>query len=265
MKYFLFAFYQENFGLKKIEVVDNGHGIPNGEEEFIAKPHFTSKLKEHSDLTTLTTLGFRGEALHSLCTVSNLSFSTRTENQPVGTLFTLDRNGNITDRRPCTRQNGATIVSENLFKNLPVRKQFYSSSKKGKEELKKIQDLLIAYGLIVPELRITLKHNQSVIWRKVKNSSLKDAFISTFGISCYKEMQQGCFENDDYNLKVIYILPNCNATEEICRNSNDKIFLSINKRPVMLKNICQVGIMSNTSMLFLLGERDVEIGICDIF
>ena len=230
-------------------MVDNGHGIPDGEEEFIAKPHFTSKLKDHNDLTTLTTLGFRGEALHSLCTVSSLSFSTRTENQPVGTLFILDKNGSITDRRPCTRQHGATIVSENLFKNLPVRKQLYSSSKRGKEELKKIQDLLIAYGLILPELRITLKHNQSVIWRKVKNSSLKDAFISTFGISCYKEMQQGSFESEDFNLKVTYILPSCGATEEICRNSNDKIFLFINKRPVMLKNICQVGIIYNANML----------------
>ena len=228
--------------MKRIEVVDNGCGIPEGEEEFVAKPHFTSKLKDHKDLATLSTLGFRGEALFSLCSVSNLSFSTKTESQSVGELFTLDNNGSIIDRKPCTRQNGVTIISDNLFKNLPVRKQFYSRSKKGKEELKKVQDLLIAYGLIMPELRITLKHNQSIIWQKFKSSSLKDSFISTFGLSCYREMQQGNFEIQNCSLKIAYVLPKACATEEICRKSNDRIFMFINKRPVMLKNICQVSI-----------------------
>ena len=224
--------------MNKIEVVDNGCGIPEGEEGFVAKPHYTSKLRDHIGLASLSSLGFRGEALHSLCTLSDLSFSTKRESQSVGTLFYLDKDGNITDRKLCTRQNGVTMTADNLFKNVPVRKQFFNSNKKGKEELRKVQDLLIAYGLIMPEVRFTLKHNRSIIWQKIKNPALKDAFISIFGVSFYGEMLEGSFENEE--VKVRYIIPKSNATEEISRKSNDRIFMSINKRPVMLKSICQV-------------------------
>lgn len=237
--HFFFEF-QSNFGLAKIEVVDNGKGIPNGEEEFVAKPHYTSKIRCQKDLMTLSTLGFRGEALHSLCNVGNLSFSTKTEGQPVGMMFMVDKNGNIIDRKPFTRQNGVTMTINDLFRGLPVRKQFYSCNKKQKEELRKIQDLLIGYGLIHPELRLILKHNRSLIWQKVKSHSLKDSFISIFGPSCYAFMQEGYFVGNNLNVKITYILPSINATDEVCRKSNDRIFMFVNKRIVILKSFFQV-------------------------
>ena len=197
--------------------------------------------------------------MNSLCCISNLSFSTKTENQSVGTLYNLDRNGNIVDKKPCTRQNGVTMICDNLFKNLPVRKQFYSGSKKGKEELKKIQDLLLAFGLIMPELRITLKHNHSVIWQKLKFSSLKDTFISVFGVSCYKYMQQGSFKCKNYDLRVTYILPKISASEEICRKTSDRIFVSINGRPVVLKDIYLVSAACEITFLSLYGGPELKI------
>ena len=66
---------------------------------------------------------------------------------------------------------GTTVSALKLFKNLPVRRQYYSSTKKCKEELKKVQDLLMAYAIIKPALRLTLVHN------KVRNNSLMFRFI----------------------------------------------------------------------------------------
>lgn len=228
--------------MNKIEVIDNGCGIPDGEEHFVAKPHFTSKIRNEHDLMTFSSLGFRGEALHSICNVSDFSFSTKTESQSIGTLFSLDKNGNIIDRKPCSRQNGVHMIADNIFRNLPVRRQFFSGSKKGKDELKKIEDLLISFGLISPALRLLLKHNRSVIWQKVSCPSLKDSFISVFGVSCFGEMQQESFEDKDHPVKLKYMLPKACATDEICRKSNDRIFMYINKRPVMLKGIIKVSI-----------------------
>lgn len=71
---------------------------------------------------------------------------------------------------------GTTVTVLNLFKNLPVRKQFYSTNRKCKEELKKVQDLLTAYGIIKPDLRITLTHNK-VIMRFFSVRCLRDQFL----------------------------------------------------------------------------------------
>ncbi|CAH6791606.1 Pms1 [Phodopus roborovskii] len=108
----------ENYGFDKIEVRDNGEGIKAVDVPVMAVKYYTSKINSHEDLEKLTTYGFRGEALGSICSVAE------------------------------------------LFKNLPVRKQFYSTAKKCKDELKNVQDLLISYGVLKPDIRIVFVHNK---------------------------------------------------------------------------------------------------------
>ncbi|XP_065054016.1 PMS1 protein homolog 1-like [Rhopilema esculentum] len=230
----------ENFGLGRIEVLDNGCGIAVGDEEFVAKPHYTSKLVDDIGLRTLSTLGFRGEALHSLATVSNLSFSTKTGNQQIGKMFFLDSNGSIIKTRPCSRENGVNMIAENLFKNLPVRRQFYSCVRKNKEELKKIEHLLISYGLIRPELRVVLKHNKSIIWQKSKHQTTKDSFISVFGTACFGQMKEGTVEDKSGNITIRFLLPRKDCVETLFRASNDRTFVFVNERLVEIKTISQV-------------------------
>uniref|UniRef100_A0A803YSK7 PMS1 homolog 1, mismatch repair system component n=1 Tax=Meleagris gallopavo TaxID=9103 RepID=A0A803YSK7_MELGA len=150
----------ENYGFDKIEVRDNGNGIKVADVPVMAVKHYTSKINSSEDLERLTTYGFRGEALGSICCVSEVLVTTKTADDDISTQYVLDSNGHVTSQKPSHLGQGTTVTVLKLFKNLPVRKQFYSTNKKCKEELKKVQDLLIAYGIIKPELRITFVHNK---------------------------------------------------------------------------------------------------------
>ncbi|XP_009489035.1 PMS1 protein homolog 1 isoform X2 [Pelecanus crispus] len=150
----------ENYGFNKIEVRDNGSGIKVADVPVMAIKHYTSKISSSEDLERLTTYGFRGEALGSICSISEVLVTTKTAADDFSTQYALDRNGHITSKKPSHLGQGTTVTVLKLFKNLPVRKQFYSTNRKCKEELKKVQDLLTAYGIIKPDLRITLTHDK---------------------------------------------------------------------------------------------------------
>ncbi|KAM6979245.1 PMS1 protein homolog 1 isoform 2-T2 [Tautogolabrus adspersus] len=153
----------ENYGLDRIEVRDNGHGVKAADTTVMAVRHYTSKICSHDDLERLETYGFRGEALGSICAVAEVSVITKTEEDDVSTQYTLNFTGGIVSQKPSHLGQGTTVSVLKLFKNLPVRRQYYSSTKKCKEELKKVQDLLMAYAVIKPDLRLTLIHNKIVL------------------------------------------------------------------------------------------------------
>ena len=155
-------------------------------------------------------------------------------------MYTLDHNGAITLSRTCARGDGTTMTADNIFKNLPVRKQFYSGVKKLKEELKKVEDVLISYCLMMPELRIHFKHNGSIVWQKTNTTNLKDCFISIFGVSCFSQMQIGSFIDESKEIEISYVLPKAESNDCICRRSSDRVYIHVNQRPVQIKSICQV-------------------------
>uniref|UniRef100_A0A5F8GKS3 PMS1 homolog 1, mismatch repair system component n=1 Tax=Monodelphis domestica TaxID=13616 RepID=A0A5F8GKS3_MONDO len=150
----------ENYGFDKIEVRDNGDGIKAIDAPVMAIKHYTSKINSHEDLENLTTYGFRGEALGSICCIAEVLITTKTAADNFSTQYVLDSSGHIVSQKPSHLGQGTTVTALKLFKNLPVRKQFYSTARRCKDELKKIQDLLIAYGILKPELRIIFTHNK---------------------------------------------------------------------------------------------------------
>ncbi|XP_042311513.1 PMS1 protein homolog 1 isoform X5 [Sceloporus undulatus] len=152
----------ENYGFDKIEVRDNGDGIRAADIPVMAMKHYTSKISSSEDLESLITYGFRGEALASICSTSEVLITTKTADEDFSTQYILDKSGHIISQKPSHLGQGTTVIVLKLFKNLPVRKQFYSTDKKCKEELKKIQKLLMAYGIIKPELRIVFTHNKTI-------------------------------------------------------------------------------------------------------
>ena len=84
-------FLQEKWGLDKIEVRDNGCGIQESDASFMGQSHYTSKISKHEDLEMVNTYGFRGEALGSLCQVSDLFITTKTAQDAVAMSYTLDQ------------------------------------------------------------------------------------------------------------------------------------------------------------------------------
>ncbi|KAH0835450.1 hypothetical protein J3R83DRAFT_9084 [Lanmaoa asiatica] len=161
----------QNYGLKAIEVVDNGCGIAPKDYDSIALKHYTSKLSSFEDLSRVLTFGFRGEALSSLCALTDgFTVTTATSSDaPMGTIIEMDRNGKVRSKCKIARQRGTTITVSNLFKPLPVRRKEFERNTK--REFQKALNLLHAYALVPCALenkgvRFTVS-NQSEGGRKV--------------------------------------------------------------------------------------------------
>ncbi|NXI41380.1 PMS1 protein, partial [Galbula dea] len=228
----------EDYGFNKIEVRDNGSGIKVTDVPVMAVKHYTSKISSSEDLERLTTYGFRGEALGSICCIAEVLITTKTADDDFSTQYALDSNGHVTSKKPSHLGQGTTVTVLKLFKNLPVRKQFYSTNRKCKEELKKVQDLLTAYGLIKPDLRITLTHNKAVIWQKTRVSDHKMACMSVLGTAVMGSMVpfQHCCEDPEINLSGF--LPKADSDISMTSlSTSERSFIFINNRPVHQKEI----------------------------
>ena len=239
----LYLLLQEGWGLEKIEVRDNGIGVSADDVPFVGQAHYTSKLNTDKDLETLITYGFRGEALGSLCALSNVMFTTKTTSDSVAICYTLNCNGKIVASKPAPASCGTTVTACNLFKNMPVRKQFYGNTKKCREELKKVEDLVIAFALIQPQLRILLRHNKSVVWQKSKVTNYRTALISVLGASVFSQMEQvHCVdEQDGCGLEILGYLPKVGSDSNMMsRVGSDRCFIYVNDRPVVFKQVLQV-------------------------
>lgn len=116
----------KDYGKEWFQVIDNGSGISSNNFKVLALKHHTSKLAEFPDLQSLTTFGFRGEALSSLCALGNLTVETRTRSETVATHLTYDHSGLLVAEKKTARQVGTTVTVKNLFSNLPVRSKEFS-------------------------------------------------------------------------------------------------------------------------------------------
>jgi len=81
------------------------------------------------------------------------------------------------------------VTVTNLFRNLPVRRQFYANKKKQKEEMKKVEDAVMAFALLSHDVRFCLKHNNNVIWQKQPLADVKSALINVFGVNAMMHME----------------------------------------------------------------------------
>lgn len=231
---------QENFGLDKLEVRDNGSGIPKEEVPYIAKCHYTSKLKDISDLDTLETFGFRGEALSSLATVANLSVMTATKEDEVGIVYSFDGAGNIVSKRPIAASTGTCVTATDLFINVPVRRRFYKNAKQCKDEIKKIEHLMIAFGLVHNGVRFVLRHSRNVVWQKAAMSSLHSNMVAIFGSNLVQQMKWLHSSVDEFTELSGYF-PACGGNSvEITRSSADHMYVFVNRRIVNIKQVNQV-------------------------
>lgn len=121
----------KEYGSELIEVADNGHGVSPDNYQTLTLKHHTSKISDFGDLQDLATFGFRGEALSSLCAVSDVSIVTRTVEQTAGVKLIYNHEGLITSQATAARAVGTTVAVRNIFKTLPVRhKEFLRNLKR---------------------------------------------------------------------------------------------------------------------------------------
>ncbi|XP_051046081.1 PMS1 protein homolog 1 isoform X1 [Phodopus roborovskii] len=231
----------ENYGFDKIEVRDNGEGIKAVDVPVMAVKYYTSKINSHEDLEKLTTYGFRGEALGSICSVAEVVVTTRTAADDFSTQYVLDGSGHILSQKPSHLGQGTTVTALKLFKNLPVRKQFYSTAKKCKDELKNVQDLLISYGVLKPDIRIVFVHNKAVIWQKSRVSDHRMALMSVLGTAVMGNVESVQHHCEESQIHLSGFFPKLDADHNSTSLSTpERSFIFINNRPVHQKDLLKL-------------------------
>ena len=175
----------KNHGLDSIEVQDNGKGIASEDFETIALKHYTSKLSNYEDLTSLDTFGFRGEALSSMCALSKFYIVTaRADDGPVGKKLEFEVSGKLRATSVVAAQKGTTVSVENLFSNLPVRRK--ELEKNIKREYTKVVNHLHAYACISVGVRLAVsnqmpKGKKVVVFSTQANTTTKENIANVFG------------------------------------------------------------------------------------
>lgn len=176
----------KNQGLDSIEVQDNGGGISPQNYETLALKHYTSKLSTYDDLSTLQTFGFRGEALSSLCALSNFSVVTcMPEEAPKAKKLLFASSGKLTSTSVVSGQKGTTVIVEGLFHNLPVRRR--ELERNIKREWGKVVNLLNQYACIRTGVKFSVsqqptKGRRMVLFSTKGNLTTRDNIINVFGV-----------------------------------------------------------------------------------
>ncbi|MGB1251662.1 MAG: DNA mismatch repair endonuclease MutL [Candidatus Promineifilaceae bacterium] len=166
-----------NGGRTLIRISDNGRGIDSAEVETAFLRHATSKLKDSASLASISTLGFRGEALAAIASVSKVTVVTRTRADQSGTRIELD-GGTLCSRDVVGAPAGTVIAVENLFFNTPARLKFLKSIT---SEKRAIDEFLTRVSLAYPSVRFRLTHNGRVTFQTNGTGDLRDALLSVYG------------------------------------------------------------------------------------
>uniref|UniRef100_A0A3B3S4U8 Mismatch repair endonuclease PMS2 n=1 Tax=Paramormyrops kingsleyae TaxID=1676925 RepID=A0A3B3S4U8_9TELE len=238
----------KEYGSELIEVSDNGKGVEEGNFEGLTLKHHTSKLQDFSDLIHVETFGFRGEALSSLCALSDLSVVTCHESAHVGTRLVFDHDGHISQRSPHPRQQGTTVLLQNLFYTLPVRhKEFQRNVKK---EYAKMIQVLQSYCIISTGVRITCTNQigqgkRNVVLSTNGSQSMRDNIGAVFGpkqlqsLLPFQQLSPTEAVKEDYGLNDahlptdLYVISGfvSRGDHGVGRSSTDRQFFFINDRP----------------------------------
>ncbi len=167
-----------NGGIKYISIEDNGKGIPTEELEFAFLRHATSKLREIDDLFEISTMGFRGEALASICAVARVQVISRTKDAALGSMMTINH-GVFSQKDEIACNHGTTMVVEDLFANIPARMKFL---KKDATEASYITDVLGRIALANPQIAFKYICDGKEIFSTSGDGKLKNTILNIYGI-----------------------------------------------------------------------------------
>lgn len=212
--------FLEEAGLKKIQIIDNGEGMSREDARNAFKRHATSKIHTKHDLFRIRTLGFRGEALPSIASVSQVTIETALKDEEEGTLLVLT-GGKITQEQPSALRRGTKITVENLFFNTPARLKYVKSLQ---TELANIGDIVNRLALSHPEVAFRLVHDHNKMLQTTGNGDLKQSIAGIYGVALAKKMREVTAKDLDFNIHGYISLP------EVTRASRNYMSLIINGR-----------------------------------
>ncbi len=179
-------------GRTLIEVADDGSGIPQAELPLAVSRHATSKLSTAKDLFQIKTLGFRGEALASIGSVSQMTITSRTTDQPAGARLRLE--GSLAEEVEAVGTPVGTVVRvENLFYNVPARLKFLKTDT---TERRAIDALVTRYALAYHQVRFKLTEGQNVTLQTTGDGDRRAILASLYGVEVAKQMLEVLAEDE---------------------------------------------------------------------
>ena len=227
----------DNGGIDLILIKDDGDGIEGNEIELAFKRHATSKISSINDLNKISTLGFRGEALPSIASVSHIQIKTSTKK---GEANEFRIQAGIPHKiKPTSRNQGTTVIVRKLFENLPARKKFLKSSKSEQISITKV---LKQYFLSYPEISFKYSNSKKTIFDLPKNS-LRGRISDIFGNSYIKDLM------DVDNSKGAYSISGYIGNINLARKRLGDQYLFINGRFILNRMINHSIYRSYSSLL----------------
>ena len=187
----------EEAGRKLIEVADNGNGISAGELSLALSRHATSKLTKASDLFNIATLGFRGEALASIASVSRFTITSQVEGAESGARLTVD-GGNMGEMVPVGAVTGTVVRVEDLFFNVPARLKFL---KKDMTERRQIDAFITRYAVAYPEVRFQLTQENRLALATSGSGNRREALAAMYSAEIARQMLEVDAEDQGLSVK----------------------------------------------------------------
>ncbi|MEB7810497.1 DNA mismatch repair endonuclease MutL [Staphylococcus xylosus] len=206
-------------GVESIRVVDNGTGIAIDDLGLVFHRHATSKLDQDDDLFHIRTLGFRGEALASISSVSKVTLKTCTDSEEGQEIYV--ENGEILNQKPAKAKRGTDILVESLFYNTPARLKYIKSLY---TELGKITDIVNRMAMSHPNIRISLISDGKTIIKTNGSGRTNEVMAEIYGMKVAKDLVHITGDTSDYHLEGYVAKP------EHSRSNKHYISIFINGR-----------------------------------
>ena len=241
----------KNGGKTFIRVSDNGKGIDYDDIDIAFERHATSKIRSSQDLSKVLTMGFRGEALASIASISEVTLSSKKENSNQGYTYTVKGNKKgIIEEYQC--QNGTNIVVKDLFYNVPVRYKFL---KNDNSEFQKIKKVVIRLSLANLNISFKLINEGKLVLKTSGNTKMQDAVYELFGKDIARNLIEVNFSYQNMEIKgvvgnsriempyrknEIFFVNNRSVENEILSNGVEQAFkgaLKIGKFPFAILNL----------------------------
>lgn len=212
----------KNGGITYIRITDNGKGFLPDDMEMAFERHATSKIREAADLETVTSMGFRGEALASIAAISHVELISKTADNEIGKKVEV-KGGNIINVEDAGCPVGTTITVTDLFYNTPVRYKFL---KKDFTEAGYIEDVVTRIALVHPEISIKLVNSGKVILKTSGNGDMKSVIYSVYGKDVAENIIDINYEYED--IKVTGVI----GKPVIARSNRSNQLFFVNKRHI---------------------------------
>lgn len=207
-------------GLEMIRVTDDGEGIEADDVETAFKRHATSKITSREDLFRVATLGFRGEALPSIASVSDVVLMTAHAGDETGTTIHI-KGGKIVSNDASQLRNGTQITVSDLFFNTPARLKYLSSLA---TELSHVSDIVNRLALSHSDVAFVLKNNGKTLLKTAGNGNQKQTFSAIYGVKAAAKMISFNAKDLDFEVDGMVSYP------ELTRSNRNGISLLINGR-----------------------------------